>query len=841
MSKLAALARRVLLACALLALTGALWPGAARAATCGAAAVQGTAPSDFRDYCWLDFSTYNNTTASSASGQAFTFNLPDGTTVNMTVRTTGTGGLTSVAVPSWTGSAFGNSAFNNIPGRPILYTATSGTSPVVTLSNISVTPPAGAGSSTYSIVVGDGESTNSGETLTFTTNGGAWQQIAQIQNGTSTVYPSLTWSNANRTVRENGANGTVGSYVFRSDNNPTTVTATLVGSGLQGIIIGMRYASISVVSQIANKRYNPADQFTFGLSTTTGTSLVSASTSGTAINGFTPAIMPTVAASYPFVVSQAMASGSVGTLANYTTTLTCTNANPSATVMPTNASGSSYTFPNLRYGDSVLCTFTNTPIFNTVTGTVYRDANHNGSQDGTETAPGIAGFFVKIATSSGGTCAAAAVQAVAVTAATGAYTLPELQQGTYCLVLDNNSTLADMTPTLPAGWLGTQNASGLLQLTVPAGSPPPPPQMFGVYNGSRLTGTVFADTGVGSGTPNNGVKDGTEAGYANVTVTARSGATVVETAVTTGDGGFTLWIPATVTGTVTVAPTPPSGVQSTSGSAGTTGGSYARPNLSYVPAAGQSYSGVGFGLAPPVTFAPDGAQTAQPGTVVFYAHTFQAGTGGQVSFALSGASNPASPAWNTVLYRDANCSGNLDAAEPLLAAPVIVTAGQQVCVVVKQFVPAGAAFGAQNTATVTATFTYTNANPALAATLTVTDVTTTGEPSALSLRKTVSNVTRGGPDSTSVSATPGEVLQYTLTAQNNGGAALSTLVINDSTPAFTTYVSAACPGALPAGISACAISTQPAVGGSGALQWTFTGTLPSGASLVVTYQVRLAQ
>lgn len=841
MNALAAFARRLLSACAFLVLAGVPWPGAAQAATCGAAAVQGTAPSDFRDYCWLDFSTYNNATASSASGQPFTFNLPDGTTVNMTVRTTGTGGLTSVAVPSWTGSAFGNSAFNNIPGRPILYTATTGTSPVVTLSNISVTPPAGAGSSTYSIVVGDGESTNGGETLTFTTNGGAWQQIAQIQNGTSTTYPSLTWSNANRTVRENGVNGTVGSYVFRSDNNPTTVTATLVGSGLQGIIIGMRYASISVVSQIANKRYNPADQFTYGLSTTTGTSLVSASTSGTAINGFTPATMPTVAASYPFVVSQAMAAGSVGTLANYTTTLTCTNANPSSTVMPNNVSGSSYTFPNLQYGDSVLCTFTNTPVFNTVTGTVYRDANHNGSQDGTEAGPGIAGFFVKIATSSGGTCAAAATQAVAVTAATGAYTLPELQQGTYCLVLDNNNTLADITPTLPAGWLGTQNASGLLQLAVPAGSPPPPPQMFGVYNGSRLTGTVFADTGAGSGTPNNGVKDGTEAGYANLTVTARSGATVVETAVTTGDGGFTLWVPATVTGTVTVAPTPPSGVQSTSGSAGTTGGSYARPSLSYVPVAGQSYSGVGFGLAPPLTFAPDGAQTAQPGTVVFYAHTFQAGTGGQVGFALSGASNPVSPAWNTVLYRDANCSGNLDAAEPLLAAPLTVTAGQQVCIVVKQFVPAGAAFGAQNIATVTATFTYTNANPALSATLTVTDVTTTGEPSALSLRKTVSNVTRGGPASTSVSATPGEVLQYTLAAQNNGGAALSTLVINDSTPAFTTYVSAACPGALPAGISACAISTQPAVGGTGALQWTFTGTLPSGASLAVTYQVRLAQ
>ncbi|MCC2675917.1 MAG: hypothetical protein K0R58_2864 [Ramlibacter sp.] len=840
MSTLAVLARRLLLACAAFALAALLLPGAARAATCGAAAVQGTAPNDFRDYCWLDFSSYNNATASSSAGQPFTFNLPDGTTVSMTVRTTGTGGFTSAAVPSWTGSAFGNSAFNNIPGRPILYTATNGTSPVVTLSNINVTPPAGAGSSTYSIVVADGESTNSGETLTFTTDRGAWQQIAQIRNGTSNVYPTLAYSNGGQTVRETGANGTVGSYVFRSDNNPTTVSAALVGSGLQGIIIGMRYASISVVSQIINKRYNPADQFTFGLSTTTGTSLISGSTSGAGINGFTPAIMPTVAASYPFVVSQAMVAGSVGTLASYTTTLSCTNANPSATVMPSNVSGSSYTFANLRYGDSVLCTFTNTPIFNTLGGTVYRDANHNGSQDGTEAGPGATGFFVKIAPSSGGTCVAPATQAATVTAATGAYTLPELQQGTYCLILDDNNTLTDVTPTLPAGWLGTQNPGGSIPLTLSAGRTLPP-QVFGVYNGSRLTGTVFADTGIGSGVPNNGLKDGTEAGLANLTVTARSGATVVETAVTSGDGGFTLWIPATVTGTVSVSPTPPSGALPTSGSAGTTSGSYVRPNLSFAPTAGQSYSGVGFGLAQPSTFGPDGAQTAQPGTVVFYAHTFQAGSGGQVGFALSGASNPASPAWNTVLYADANCSGNLDAAEPLVATAISVTSGQRVCIVVKQFVPAGIAYGAQNTATVTATFTYTNANPALSETLLVTDVTTVGQASALSLRKLVSNVTRGSAEATTVNATPGEVLQYSLTAQNNGGSAVSTLMINDATPAFTTYVSAACPTPLPAGISACAISTQPAAGGTGALRWTFTGSLAAGGALVVTYRVQLTQ
>jgi len=38
----------------------------------------GTAPADWATYCWLDFSTYNDTLARSAGGQPFTFTLADG-------------------------------------------------------------------------------------------------------------------------------------------------------------------------------------------------------------------------------------------------------------------------------------------------------------------------------------------------------------------------------------------------------------------------------------------------------------------------------------------------------------------------------------------------------------------------------------------------------------------------------------------------------------------------------------------------------------------------------------------------------------------------------------------
>jgi len=816
--------------------------------TCGPATTAGTAPSDFRDYCWLNFAGYSDSTARTTAGQNFRFDLPDGTRITLNVRvdnvspTSGVA-ISSVAVPSWTGSAFGNAAFMGIPGRPVLYNAQAGGEARVTLRNIVVTPPTG-GSASYAIIAADGESSNANESLVFTTSGNAWQRVASIQNGVSTTFPSESFSNSNRTVTLSGVNGTVGSYVYRSDGNPAQVQATIDGGGLQGAIFGVRYASVSVVSQFNGARYYPADQMDYSLRTGSGTTLVTGATSGTALNGFAPAVMPTVAASYPFQVVQALAAGSPGAQANYATSLTCVNANTSSsTPLPVNQPVTSYTFASLQYRDSISCTFTSTPLFSSVGGTVYSDANRNGSQDGGETGTGVAGLFVKLVPSSSGTCTGPAQQAVAVNASTGAYNVPNVPAGNYCLVLDTNANLTDVAPTLPSGWLGLQNGTGSVQVGVATGTSPEPPQHFGLFNGSRLAGSVFADTGTGTGgVANDGMRQAGEAGMGGLAVTATAGGTTVASAVTAGDGSFTLWLPAG-TGAVTLGPAPvPTGSIASGGSAGTTGGSFTRPNLVFTPVGGQLYVGVAIGLVAVNRLAPNGAQTALAGTAVFYTHTFEAGTGGQVTFVAAGNSVPPLSGWTAILYRDSNCNATLEVNEPVLAGPLAVAAGEQVCLVAKQFVPAGAAIGAQNTLTVSAQFTFTNASPALpTATISVTDVTTVGEPAALVLQKRVSNLTRGGVPATNASATPGDVLLYTLSAQNQGSAPLTTLAIHDSTAAFTTFVSAACPGALPAGITACSVSSQPAVGAAGGVRWTFTGALAPGIQLSVSYQVRLNQ
>ena len=342
------------------------------------------------------------------------------------------------------------------------------------------------------------------------------------------------------------------------------------------------------------------------------------------------------------------------------------------------------------------------------------------------------------------------------------------------------------------------------------------------------------------------MQNGTESGLAAVSVklTDATGASTYDSASTDASGNYWLWIPAATSGSsLKVVAANPSGYLGTGGNAGNTGGAYSRPTATttFIYSTGTNYSGVNFGLVPPNTLNPNGAQTAQLGTTVFYAHSFQAGSGGQVTFTLANVATPASPAWSQVLYQDSNCNGVLEAGEPQLSAAVSLTAGQKLCLIVKQFVPAGAASGAQNTATLGAAFSYSNASPALSSTLSATDMTTVGQPGALALSKQVSNVTQGGAAATAVSANPGDTLQYTLTAVNNGSQALSTLVVNDTTAAFTTYLSAACPGTLPASLTGCSVSTQPAVGAQGALQWTFTGQLASGAQLAVTYRVKVDQ
>lgn len=294
-----------------------------------------------------------------ASGQAFSITLSDGSIFSFILTGTGTTTLYSRVPPSWSGSAVGNTAFLGIPNKPILYTNTGGTV-TLTMSNITVTPPlSGVSTGIYKVVIADAESTNNGESLTYTTNGGNWEEIDQVQNGTSTLYPGVT--NTGTTYTNTGVAGTVGAYIVGSQS-PTTVTFQLVAGGLQGVMIAVQYATISTNKIIVGQRANPADQFIFGTkATSSGTVISSATTTGTALGPFSSSVS-TISSSVPVTVYEEMAPGSVSSLAQYTTSFTCTNGNASSTTpLPTSQPVTSYSVSTIAYGDSIACTFTNTP------------------------------------------------------------------------------------------------------------------------------------------------------------------------------------------------------------------------------------------------------------------------------------------------------------------------------------------------------------------------------------------------------------------------------------------------------------------------------------------------
>jgi uncharacterized repeat protein (TIGR01451 family) len=330
------------------------------AATCGPATAQGAAPAAWQTYCWIDMSSYNSATVF-GGGQGFAITLSDGSVLSFTLSGISPSGtsIRAAAAPAWTGAATGNSAFLGIPGQPILYTTTGGTVDL-TLSNIKVTPPNGVVSTgQYKFVVADAESSNNGESLRFITDGAPWEEVDQVPPTTGAIYPTISGTGTS-TFNVTGVAGTVGAYIMGS-LSPETVQVRLVAGGLQGIMLAVQYSSVVINKQISGARANAADQFTYGIKATSNGSNLSSGTSTGAGSGPFGTAVATLSSSVATTLYEEMAPGSVSTLAQYNTSLTCTNgAAGSPTALPVAQPVASYNVSSTNYGDAISCTFTNT-------------------------------------------------------------------------------------------------------------------------------------------------------------------------------------------------------------------------------------------------------------------------------------------------------------------------------------------------------------------------------------------------------------------------------------------------------------------------------------------------
>ena len=432
--------------------------------------------------------SYNNATVMGA-GQTFAITLSDGSIFNFTLTGTGTTGLAAIVPPSWSGSAVGNTAFLGIPNKPILYTTAGGTI-TLTMSGISITPPPGGTSSgLFMVVIADAESTNGGESLTYTTNGGNWTVIDQVNPISGSTYP--TTSNTGTTYTETGVGGTVGAFIVGSQS-PTTITAKLVAGGLQGIMFAIQYATISTTKVISGGRGNPADQFVYGAKTTsTGGVLLQRTTSGAGNGPFTAAVA-TVSSSVPTTVFEQMAAGSSSTLAQYTTNLNCTNGSAgSPTVLPSNQAVTSYNIASFEYGDAISCTFTNTPLPATVAIKKITLGAAGGPFTFTQT--NLASNPANITTSSVGVATPASPTAIAVTALDTQVQITEASSLNYTLT---SATCTDSQSALTSNPASFGSSTGFV-VTIPATNIRPGAQITCTLTNTANTPTIRLQKALG--------------------------------------------------------------------------------------------------------------------------------------------------------------------------------------------------------------------------------------------------------------------------------------------------------------------------------------------------------
>lgn len=359
-----------------------------------------------------------------------------------------------------------------------------------------------------------------------------------------------------------------------------------------------------------------------------------------------------------------------------------------------------------------------------------------------------------------------------------------------------------------------------------------------------LSGRVFEDNGVGNGgIAHDGKQNGTETGIGGVPLKlANASGTTLATTQTAADGSYS-FTPGTVTGPLPLTATPLTGWLAVSEDAAASGGSIGDGNdgkMINIAVPATAITGVNFGQIRSPAWAPDNIKSGKANTTVIFPHTFKAFTQGQVSFGVTNqAALPETPGWSVELLRDSNCNGQLDSGEGPITGPIAVDGDNAsvappstVCVLARVTIPPGATTNAQYTMAVSATLSYASPATRQATILLVTDLTQIGENAGLELIKATDKTT----------ALPGEVLTYTLTYRNLLSDPIQTITIKDATPPYTTFVAASArcgTSPLPAALTGCAVSQQPAADGTGNLEWTFTGTLLPGGSGQVEYQVRV--
>jgi uncharacterized repeat protein (TIGR01451 family) len=438
----------------------------------------------------------------------------------------------------------------------------------------------------------------------------------------------------------------------------------------------------------------------------------------------------------------------------------------------------------------------NTPSANTIvqgyqiTGFSFIDANHNLVRDNNE------GILSGITISLSGT----STQSTA-TNATGQYTFTNLPIGAYTIT----------QAVVPTYVFTTVNprVTSITQFNLVA-------QNFGNFQGAKVAGNVFWDDGFNSSTTpysvianaNNGLRNAPERGVSGIQVRAVSGANA-DSSLTDTNGDYTVWIGSTWANPVQISHQQDmatgKNINNATATLALSFGDAAARTHSLTFTAGTAYNNYQFGIVPrSVLLSNQTAQIPSPGSVVFVQY-YRPGTLGAVNLTPGGVVT-----YSYQIYRDINCDGTITSAER--ATSIAVTSGSvtpsftvdstwqrtsdgQLRACMLEFVvraPTGRPAGETTNPVLSARLKWQNNLVCidLSRVQHVVKIGGSSIGSGLVIAKLVRNVSAGGDFALSVSGKPNEILEYCISFTNNSTGTVSNIIIRDTIPFFTNFISA---------------------------------------------------
>lgn len=203
-------------------------------ATNGSCVYAGTVASGLNNVCWLDMANF---TAAKKRSQSMRVKLSDSLTMKFNIKYTGGRTLHSAAVPTWNKAAFGHYGYTGFPegSKPALYqnTGSANTASTVELADIKIVKADGSEiTGNYSFMMADAESTNTNESISFTSSNKI-EQVAQFpQQGDANyknyAFGDQTFSADHKTVTGGGVStgANPGIYLYKT-KSPDTVSVTM--------------------------------------------------------------------------------------------------------------------------------------------------------------------------------------------------------------------------------------------------------------------------------------------------------------------------------------------------------------------------------------------------------------------------------------------------------------------------------------------------------------------------------------------------------------------------------------------------------------------------------------